>query len=93
MVAAVVLGIIAGVVSFLPLVLGLRATKHVTRTSNFGHMGILLLSLLVSIIILFGALIACILIARDLVFPFSLAEVLALVVAAIAFGVSRVLRK
>lgn len=93
MVSAIALGIAVGAVSFVPFAVGLRATKHVTRTSNFGHMAILLLALLVSVVILFGATIACIFMARDVIFPFALSECITLVVVAIAFGVWRLVRK
>ena len=43
--------------------------------------------------LLFGAALACILLARDLALPFALAEVLALIVVAIGFGVMRLVRK
>ena len=88
MVSAIALGIAVGAVSFVPFAVGLRATKHVTRTSNFGHM-----AMLVSVVILFGATIACIFMARDVIFPFALSECITLVVVAIAFGVWRLVRK
>ena len=93
MAEAIVLGVVIGAVSFVPYVIGLRATKHVTRTSNFGHMSILLLALVVSMAILFGATLVCIFTARDVILPFTLAEVITLAVVAIAFGVSRMIRK
>ena len=92
MVTAILLGVVVGAVSFVPYV-GLRKAKHATRTSNFGHMTILLLALLVSIVILFGATLVCIFTARDVILPFTLAEVITLAVVAIAFGVWRIVRK
>ena len=56
-------------------------------------MGSLLLGVLVSFLLLFGAALACILLARDFALPFALAEVLALIVVAIGFGVMRLVRK
>lgn len=93
MVQAIVLGIVIGALSFVPYVIGLNRAKHVTRTSNFGHMTILLLALLVSIVILFGATLVCIFAARDVIVPFTVAEFVTLVAAAIAFGVRRAVRK
>ena len=93
MVAAIVLGALSGIAGFLPLMAGLRMTRKVTETSNLGHMGILLLSLLASFLILFVTLVACVLTARELVLPFALAEVLALSVTAIGFGVAKLVRK
>lgn len=93
MVVAIVLGALSGLAGFLPLLGGLRMTRRVTKTSNLGHMGILLLSVMASFLILFVTVIVCIVTARDLVLPFALAEVLALVVAAIVFGVVKLVRK
>lgn len=56
-------------------------------------MGILLLSVMASFLILFVTVMICIVTARDLVLPFALAEVLALIVAAIVFGVVKLVRK
>lgn len=93
MVLAIVLGVVTGAVGFIPLVFGLRMTRRVTATSNLGHMGILLLTVFASFIILLGAAIACIMLARDFVLPFVLSEAVALVIVAIAFGVHKMLRK
>lgn len=93
MIAAILLGVVSGAVGFVPLLVGLRLTKRVTRTSNLGHMGALLLGVLFSFAILFVAAIACIMLARDLVLPFVVSEVLALAVAAIGFGISTLVRK
>lgn len=93
MVAAIVLGIVVGIVSFIPFAVGLGKAKLVTPTSNFGYVTILLLSLLVSVIILFGATIACIVFARDVLLPFAIAEFAALVVAALALGIAKQARR
>lgn len=93
MAAAIVLGALSGLVGFLPLLGSLRMTKRVTKTSNLGHMGALLLGVLVSFLLLFGAALACIIAARDLALPFALAEVLALIAVAIGFGVVKLVRK
>lgn len=91
MVPAVIAGIVIGAFSFVPYVIALHAAKTVTRTSNFGHMTILLLALVASMIILFGATLVCIFCARDVIFPFALAEVITLAVVAIGYGVKRIL--
>ena len=93
MAVAIVLGALAGIVGFLPLFGSLQLAKRATKTSNLGHMGSLLLWVLVSFLLLFGAALACILLARVLALPFALAEVLALIVVAIGFGVMRLVRK
>ncbi|MCI9129947.1 MAG: hypothetical protein HFJ65_06545 [Eggerthellaceae bacterium] len=91
MVAAIVCGALAGLVGFLPLVVGLRMTRKVTATSNFGHMSILLISLIISFALMFLFAIACVNLARDVAMPFVLAEAVALSVVAIVFGVRRTL--
>lgn len=93
MVAAVVLGALSGALAFLPLFGGLRLARRATSTSNLGQMGALLLGVLLSFIILAGTAIACILVARDLAFPFVLSEAIALIVVAIGYGVTKMLRK
>lgn len=91
MIAAIIGGALAGFVGFSPLLVGLRMTRKVTRTSNFGHMSILLLALIASFILLALFAFLCIFIAREVALPFVLAEALALSVAAIVFGVRKTL--
>lgn len=93
MAAAIILGLVAGALGFVPLLIGLRMTKKVTETSNFGHMAILMLALLISFVILFVTAIVCINVARDLVLYFVLSEAVGLCVVTIGFGISRAVRK
>lgn len=66
-------------------------TRKVTRTSNFGHMSILILALIASFVLLAASAFLCVFLARDLALPFVLAEALSLSVAAIVFGVKKTL--
>lgn len=91
MAAAVLIGVLAGFIGFMPLLVGLRQTRKVTATSNFGHMSILLISLVISFALMFAFAIICVNVARDVAMPFVLAEALALSVTAIVFGVRRTL--
>lgn len=93
MVGAIILGAISGVLGFIPLIFGLRMTRRVTQTSNFGHAAILLLSILASIVVLAVTATICILFARDLVLGFTVAEALGLSVSAIVFGLYRLVGK
>ncbi len=93
MVVAIVLGALAGVVGFLPLVRSIDLAKNATPTSNLGHAGALLLGVLVSFVILAVAVVVCIVVARDLTVAFALAEAGALIVSAIVFGASRLVGK
>ena len=89
MAIAIVCGAVSGFIGFLPLLLGLRLTRKVTATSNFGYMSILIISLIVSFAIMFAFAGLCILLARDLAMPFVLSEAVALSITAIAFGFIR----
>ncbi len=92
MALAIILGLLSGVVGFVPLFVGLRLTKKVTATSNFGYMSILLLSLVISFVLMFAFAIICVNVAREVALPFVLAEAFALSVMAIVFGVMRTRR-
>ena len=91
MVAAIICGALAGIVVFATLLIGLRQTRKVTATSNFGHMSILLVSLVISFALMFAFVIICANVARDVALPFVLAEAVALSATAIIFGVRRTL--
>ena len=93
MLVAILVGVIVGALAFVPLIKGMDLARNATPTSNFGHAGALLLGVLVSFVILAVAVVLCIVFFRDLVLPFALAEVGALIVAAVAFGVSRMIRR
>ncbi len=86
---AIIGGVLAGLVGFLPLLVGLKMTKKVTATSNFGHMSILIISLVISFVLMFAFAIVCVMVARDHALFFVLAEAVALSCAAIVFGVMR----
>lgn len=92
-VLAVLCGLLSGVVGFLPLLVGLRMTKKVTATSNFGYMSILIISLVISFIVMFALAIICVNVARDYAMPFVLAEAVALSLVAIVFGFKRLRSK
>lgn len=93
MILPIVLGAVCGVLGFAPLIAGLRLARKATPTSNLGHAGALLLGVFGSFILLIGTLIVCIVVARDAVLPFTLAEVGALTVSAVAYGAYKLVRK
>ena len=93
MLVAIVLGIVVGALAFLPLIGGMNLARKATPTSNVGHAGGLLLGVLGSFAILAVAVVVCIVAFRPYVLAFTLAEVGALTVAAIVFGVSRMIRR
>lgn len=93
MVQAIVLGALSGLAGVMPLFFGLRMTKRVTETSNFGHAGVLMLSVLLSFLVLFLGAIACVVLARDVAVPFVVAEASMLVACAIGFGIYTFVQK
>ncbi|MEC4273244.1 hypothetical protein VJ923_08755 [Adlercreutzia sp. R25] len=93
MALAIALGVLAGIAGFAPLVFGLHRVKHMTDSGNLGHMGVLMLCLIVSFVLMFAFAIICINVNRDAALPFVLSEAGALSVTAIIFGVSRLARK
>jgi len=92
-VVAGLLGLVVGVGCFVPLIFGMNLARKATPTSNLGHAGSLLLGVLLSLVILAVATIACVMLARDFAVPFVLGEAVGLIGAAIAFGVTKQLRK
>jgi len=88
-IAALVLGIIAGAISFLPLLAAVKAARHITATSNLSHASALILALVGSSIVLFGSAAACIALSRDNALTFALGEALGLCVSALGFGIWR----
>ena len=86
-------GLVVGVGSFAPLVFGMNKARNATATSNLGHAGSLLLGVLLSFIVLGGAMALCAVFFRSVAIPFVLAEAAGLVAAAVAFGISKNLRK
>lgn len=93
MAVAIVLGVITGFIGFLPLFVGLKLVRRATNTSNLSQAGAALLGVLGSFLILAGALIACIVLVRDMVLPFTLAVVVGLLVSAVGYGVYTFVRK
>jgi len=92
-VIAAVIGLVVGVGCFTPLIFGMNLARKATPTSNFGHAGSLLLGVLLSLVLLAVATFACVAIARDVAIPFVLAEAVGLIGAAVAFGMTKQLRK
>ena len=93
MFVAIVIGLVVGVASFGPLIFGMNKARMASPTSNLGHAGSLLLGVLLSFIILGAAMIVCALCFRDVAIPFVLAEAFGLAASAIAFGISKNLRR
>jgi Ca2+/H+ antiporter len=93
MVLAAVLGVIIGIAGFVPLIGGRNLARKATATSNLGEAGALLIGVFGSFAILVVPAIICIVVARDMAVPMVLAEAAALVAAAAAYGVVRLVRR
>lgn len=92
-IVAIFSGIASGILGFVPLALGVRSSKNVTKTSNFGYASIILLAFFASLAVLVVLTALCLFLARELILPFCLAEVFALCLSAIGFGVHKQVRK
>lgn len=87
MVLALILGVLAGAIGFIPLVIALARTKHNPQTGNFAPMAKLLLGLFASFAVLVGCAILFVAFDKPDGLFFALAEALALSISAIAYGI------
>lgn len=84
---SIIAGVLTGAVSFVPLFLCFSASKKVSKTSNMGYLGLMLIGVSVSILILFTCVILCYFIGNENVLSFTLACSISLCVIAVCFGV------
>lgn len=90
MALAILLGLCAGFVGFLPMFFALRSYRKVLdNNSTMRLAGYSLGAFLLSLVILALALFACSRIAHDQLLPFGCAEVVMLLVSTIAYVVSK----
>lgn len=90
---AVVLGVVAGVVGFLPMFAGLRLSRRVGSSSVMSQFTPCLVGVVVSFLVLGGAAAVCVSVARPVSLPFVFAEAVTLCVVAIFYGVKKMLGK
>ena len=88
MVVAAIVGLLAGAVSFMPLLLGQKIVRTAHPQGSFGQAGALLLGVLASILVLAACTVICVVAARDVAVAFAFGEVIGLIVAAVAYGIS-----
>lgn len=89
MILAILAGAVAGFVGFLPLLISMRLSKRslslsTANTALFGLAGVF-----VSLVILAVELIICAQVARGMVLPFGLSEMLALIVCTLVYAMMR----
>lgn len=89
---AIIIGFAVGIVGFLPLVGALHLVKRAPGQGLAGSVFWLLLALAVSFVLLVAAVFGAMAISKEIALPFLFAEALGLSLAAIAFGVWRLLR-
>lgn len=90
---AIFLGILTGVLSFVPLLISLNATKKVSKTSNFGYGAILILGVVASTAILIIAVLISYFFARDSIVELVLSAAVSLSVFAIIVGAYTVIKR
>ena len=94
---AIVLGACAGALSVLPFAWGLRRVRTMTVSDDAlgktNITGLLLLVAFASAVILFGCAIAVAVLARDVLLPFAVAEIVVLTASTISFSIWRSVRK
>ncbi|WP_165055233.1 MULTISPECIES: hypothetical protein [unclassified Adlercreutzia] len=86
MAIAVIVAIIVGFVSLIPFRVATKKIRTVNPTHSIDMLAPFLLTIIASFVILIAGMIACKLIAPDVVVAYSVAELLAFVVGVIVFG-------
>ncbi len=80
MALAIVIGAVAGLIGFIPLFVALRLSRRSASAAALNAALYGLAGVFVSLIVLVVELIVCAQVARSLVLPFGIAEMLALIV-------------
>lgn len=93
MVLAILLGFVAGVLGFIPLVIALRMTRYTTHGGTAASMIVLLLGLAISFAILLGFAALFFNYDHDSGIVFLLVEVLALSASAIGYALWYLLKR
>lgn len=87
MVAAVIVGILVGIVSVVPFSVAVKKIRTVDPTHSLNLLGPFLLTIAVSFIILVAGMVVCKLVAPDVALGYAAAELVTFVVGVIVFGV------
>lgn len=93
MVLAVVLGVLFGVVGFLPLLAGIKNVRKVSATSTYGLLGLFLGCIFISAILLVVPLLVCSKVAHDAAFAMAIAELVVFVALVAVLGIMRARQK
>ncbi len=87
---AILLGIMAGAIGFAPLLFGLRWAHRNPEVGNIAPMTRLVICLIISFVLVFAITITFVLLDKADAIAFVIAEVIALSVIAIAYGIHSV---
>lgn len=93
MLFAILIGIIVGIIGFLPLAISLYINKKIVRASTFIRMATTLLCLAISFAILIASMFIFNDYSHSYVVPFVLSVAITLSIVAIAFGIFVQIRK
>ena len=93
MVLAVVLGILFGVVGFLPLFAGIRIVKKIPATNTNGFLGLFLGCIFISAILLVVPLLVCSKVSHDVAFALAIAELVVFIALVAILGIMRIRQK
>lgn len=92
-VVAGIIGAVFGVLSCLPFAYGLRRVRKATVSNDsvgqINYAGILLASFGLSALVLFGSMLVCAFLCKDVLVPYAIGEVIALLVGVIVFVINR----
>ncbi len=85
MVVAVIAGVVAGALSIVPFRVSTRKIRTVNPTHSLDMLAPFLLTIFASFLVLIAGMVACKLVAPDVIVPFLIAEILAFVIGIIVF--------
>ena len=89
----IALGLLIGILAFVPLLLSLKASKKLTSTSNFGYGSLLMLGVFSSLVILFVSVLLCYLFAKDNIVLFVIPAAIMLICFAVFYGIYTVIKR
>lgn len=86
MVAAIIVGILVGLIGFAPYFIVTKKARSLAANGNPGYLKWLLITFFISFVILVIAIIVCSKVAHDVALPFAAAMMITFIVVVIVFG-------
>lgn len=87
------LGLLIGVLSIIPLLASLKASKKVSKTSNFGYGALFMLGVFASFLINLIAILLCYFFAKDNIIEFVVPIAIVLIAFALVYGIYTVIKR